>query len=381
MCYDTITKNDNRLSIKKEKERKMKRSKVFVALGLTAVLTVGCSSTKTSSSENPSPSVSEESLPEKTEETAASSETDEVYTIRVGISEAMDNPLGQTAQNIADEVNEKSNGRIQMQIFPSSQLGGPGEMLEAVGFGNLEMTICTPTDLVSFVPQYGVLTFPYLFADKETAYEVLDGEIGQELSGYAEKVGFKVLGYPEIGFRQITNNVRPITKLEDFSGIKIRTRGVNAHLETFKAFGANPVSVDFSELYSALQQKVVDGQENSTTNIYYNNFFEVQKYLSVTNTFYEAWAITMNNDNYNALPDDLKEILETAIANGVKENRETISAENDRYLEELRGLMEVNEIEESEMDRIIDAAHALYPEFSDEIGQELVQRVLKYVEN
>ena len=296
--------------------------------------------------------------------------------IRVGLSEAMDNPIGIFATEWKEEVEERTGGRVQMQIYPSGQLGGPREMLEAVGFGNSEVTICTPTDLSSFVPQMGVLNFAFLFPDAETAYAVMDGEIGEELGKYAEEAGFKVLGYPEIGFRQITNSVRPITKLEDFQGIKIRTRGAAIHLATFRALGANPVSVNFSELYSALQQHIVDAQENSTTNIYQNTFYDVQDYLSLVNVFYESWAVTMNNDFFNSLPEDIQTILVEACQEAVAHNREIVSGMNDEYLEKLEGVMAVNEVAPEEMARIVEVARSVYPDYAEEVGQEIYEQVM-----
>lgn len=356
----------------------MQRKLLALMAGLmVSCLAAGCSSQGTQTEGTGQQADRTESAAPETE--AADNQAEEEYVIRVGIPEAMDNPIGVTTQNIKDLAEEKSGGRLKLEIYPSNQLGGPREMLEAVGLGNLEMTVCTPTDLTSFVPEMGVLTFPYLFRDAQTAYEVLDGEIGQELSGYAQNAGFKVLGYPEIGFRHITNSVRPITKLEDFQGIKIRTRGVTAHLETFQEFGANPVSISFSELYAALQQKIVDGQENSTTNIYFNNFFEVQDYLSLTNTFYEAWSITINNDYFAALPEDLQNILQEAVNEAVKQDRENTSKQNDEYLEKLKEVMTVNEIAPEEMDRIVEAAQNLYPKFSEEVGEEIVNKVMEAI--
>ena len=303
------------------------------------------------------------------------SKSEKTYTIKVGLPEALDNPVGIMSTMIKNQVEKESNGRLKVELYPSNQLGGPREMLEAVGLGNIEMTVCTPSDLSSFVPEMGILTFPYLFKDEQQAYSLLDGEIGVELSAKAEKQGFKILGYPEIGFRQITNNVRPLTKAEDFNGIKIRARA-SAHQAAFKKLGANPASISFSELYAAMQQRVVDAQENSTTNIYFNNFYEVQKYLSVTNTFYDAWSITINNNFYQNLPSDLKIILQNAVDAGVVYNRLSTSAENAEYLDKLSELMQVNHIEPKEMDRIVSIAQSIYSDFADAIGRDLVDRVL-----
>lgn len=354
----------------------MKKALCITLIGLVVLGTLAGCTSKTPGSQTSSgpPPVSQPSS--SSAEEPASKET---FVIRVGLPEALENPIGVMSLQIKEQVEADSAGRLKLELYPSNQLGGPREMLEAVGLGNLEMTVCTPTDLTSFVPEMGVLTFPYLFKDSETAYKVLDGEIGQELSGYAEKVGFKVLGYPDIGFRHITNSLRPITCLEDFSGIKLRTRGVPAHLATFQAFGANPVSISFSELYAALDQKVVDGQENSATNIYFNNFFEVQTYLSVTNTFYESWSITINKDYFAQLPEDLQEILQKTIDDGVAQNRKATTEENAQYLEKLKEKMSVNEIAPAEMERIIQAAQDLYPQFAADVGEDIVNRVLETV--
>ncbi len=344
---------------------------LILSIALLGTMLAGCTATPAAPAAAPAAQETSAAEPEA---------SGDVYTLRVGLPEALDNPIGIMATEIKNIAEEKSGGRLVLDLYPSNTLGGPREMLEAVGFDNLEMTVCTPTDMTSFVPAMGILTFPYLFKDADAAHLLIDGDVGKELSEAAIDANFKVLGYPDIGFRQITNNIRPITCLDDFKGIKIRTRGVTAHMTTFKEFGANPVSVSFDELYAALQQKVVDAQENSPTNIYFNNFYDVQKYLSVTNTFFESWSIVMSNNIYESLPDDLKAILQEAVDEGVKNQRAACQSENDEYLAKLSELMEVNYIEDDKMAEIMAAAQALYPQFADEVGTELVDRVLQAIQ-
>ncbi|MDD3056848.1 MAG: DctP family TRAP transporter solute-binding subunit [Sphaerochaeta sp.] len=304
------------------------------------------------------------------------SETTQKFTINLGIPESLENPVGVMASEFKKIVEEKTDGNIKVQVFPSNQLGGPSEMIEAVQLGNQEMTVVTPAWVSAFVPQISVLSFPFLFETREKAYELLDGVVGDELKVAADKAGITILGFPEVGYRQVTNSKRPITKLEDFAGIKIRVQGDPVHIAAFKALGANPVSLNFSELYSALQQKVVDGQENSPTNIALNKFDEVQKYLSYTSILYDAWVIAMNKGFYDSLPENYKTIVQDAIKEVVPLQRK-LSAEADVvYREKLKATITSNEIEQKEMERIIESARSVYSQFNDKIGADLINKVL-----
>ena len=300
--------------------------------------------------------------------------------IRIGIPEALDNPIGVMSEEIKEKAESRSGGRITVEVYPSNQLGGPREMLEGVHLGTLEVTVCTPSDLGNFIPQMSVLAFPFLFKDRAQAYRILDGEIGDELSEYARKGGFEVLGYPEVGFRQILNSVRPITKLEDFQGIKIRLPGNPVRLAAFRALGANPVSISFAECYSALQQRVCDGLENSPTNLYFNKFYEVTKFMSMTGILYDAFAITMNKEIYDEMPADLQEILKTACKEAIDNQRKLNSEMDDKSVQEIAKFIPVNELEPAEADRIAEKARSVYSQFENEIGKELIEKVLKAVQ-
>lgn len=300
--------------------------------------------------------------------------------LRVGIPESLENPIGQMANEFKRLVEEKSGNKIKVEVYPSMQLGGVREMVESTQMGNQEIVICTPAWASSFVPQISVLSLPYLFKDSETAHRLTDGEIGNELIKYSRDQGFQLLGFPEVGFRQLTNNTRPVTKLEDFRGLKIRLQGDPVHIETFKAFGANPVSLNFAELYSALQQKVVDGQENISTNIFFNKFNEVQKYLSYTNTFYDAWLILMNKDIFEAFSPELQAVIQEAADESVAMQRKLIAEANAEYDRILEDSMISNRIVPAEMERIMEKARSIYPKFNSLIGEELIQKVLAAVE-
>ncbi len=297
--------------------------------------------------------------------------------LKVGFPEGLENPIGIMCQEFKKIVEEKTNGEITVDLFPSSQLGGIREMLEATRIGNQEIVICTTGWVSSFVPQMSVLSFPYLFPEKEVAYDLIDGEIGKELTEYGKAAGFQFLGFPEVGYREVTNSIRPIERLEDFKGIKIRMQGDPVQMASLRALGANPVSMDFSELYSALQQKVVDAQENTVTNIALNKFDEVQTYLSYTDIFYDSWVVAMNKNVFDGLTSEQQAIILDAMKEAIDLERRTVAeadAENAKKLEET---LIVNTIEPEEKERIIAQARTVYTQFDDLIGADLVDKVMK----
>ncbi len=301
--------------------------------------------------------------------------------IRCGTGEPLENsPIGMMLVKFKETVESKSNGTIEVKLYPSLQLGGLREMLEATKLGNQEIVVCTPAWGSAFIPQLSVLSFPYMFDSDATAYRLLDGEIGRELGAYADKAGFRILGFPTFGYRQVTNNVRPIRTVEDFAGIKLRLQSDPVHIATLKALGANPVAMNPAELYSALQQGVVDGQENSTTSTYLNKWHEVQKYLSLTKVFYDSWAIFMNKRFFDNLSAEHKSIITDAAREAVDYQRGLVTERNQEYLELLSKALEVNEVDTAELKRMADATRPVYGMFNDKIGAELVEKVLQAIE-
>ncbi len=168
-----------------------------------------------------------------------------------------------------------------MQIYPSNQLGNDQEALEQIKFNAVQMNLPSPAVLGNIVKDFNILTLPFIFPNEEIANQVVDGEWGKMLSSKLEKAGYVGLGYGNFGFRHVTNNVRPISKVSDMDGLKLRTMQNRAHLDAFRSLGANPTPMAFSELFSSLQQGVVDGQENPYTNIYSQRLYEVQNMYQI----------------------------------------------------------------------------------------------------
>lgn len=205
----------------------------------------------------------------------------------------------QALEFMAQQLKEKTDGRITIQIFPNSQLGSEREQIESVQLGNLDMTFISSAVLGAFNPQFFALDIPFMFKDRPGVYRVLDGDIGTQLLGSLEKVGIKGLAYWENGFRQLTNNVRPIRSPKELEGMKMRTMENEVHIAAWKAEGANPAPLAFGELFTALQQGTFDAQEGPINLFYDMKFYEVQKFITRTNHVYSPWPLLINPDVYN----------------------------------------------------------------------------------
>lgn len=220
-----------------------------------------------------------------------------------------DNPLNKAAEFFADDVAEASGGRIEVKLFGGGQMGDDRELVELAQEGTLDIAIPTVSKLSAWDPAFSAPEIPYVFPNRTVALMVLAGDFGAFLEPKLNDLGLTTVGWFENGFREMTNNVRPITKPDDLSGIKLRTMAVEAHIKSFGHLGANPTPMAFSELYSALQQNVVDGQENPLTNIVNNKMYEVQRYVSMTNHVYSAYIVVMNQATFEGMPADLQDVL------------------------------------------------------------------------
>lgn len=206
-------------------------------------------------------------------------------------------------------VEERTNGVVKVEIYPNSMLGSAPEYTEQIKMGLLELGLSTSGQLQQWVKEYAVVMTPFLFESYEHAHRVLDGPAGQYLAKLAEKEGFKILADWEWGFRQITNNVRPIYGPDDIAGLKMRCPLEFQLVEMYKALGATTTVIAFPELYMALAQGVADGQCNPLPTIYAQRFYEVQKYLAITNHVYNSQMLVMSKILWDKLPQDIQTVL------------------------------------------------------------------------
>jgi TRAP-type transport system periplasmic protein len=248
--------------------------------------------------------------------------------IRVAGNFAAEHSSSLAMAKFEEELERLSGGEIDVNIFPAQQLGGAAENVQAVKIGAIELMWVGTAYLTRTVPELEVIGLPFQFADRETAFAVVDGPVGAALDAKMAAEGMTSMGYMELGFRQLTNNVRPILKMEDIEGLKIRLQPNETHLATFRALGANPVAMDVKELYSALEQGVIDGQENPFAIINVAGYAEVQKYVSNTGHFFDFISVVSNKKWFDGLDADKQTMIREAMATAIAYQR-TLAAEQD----------------------------------------------------
>ncbi len=296
------------------------------------------------------------------------------FTFRLGHLQGTDHPYQKGAEKFRELLAEKTNGRIAVNIFPSSQLGNGRDQVEGLQLGTIHLHVGSVAPVANFAPKLNVLSLPYLFRDRGHAFQVLDGEIGQELSAELETKGIINLGFWENGWRHLTNDVRPIKTAADVSGLKVRVLESAAYVSYMKALGATPTPIPFGELYTALEQKVVDGQENPLAQIATNKFAEVQKYLTLNGHTYDAAVFLMSKTAYDQLPPDLQQAVREAAAEAAAYQRELSEQSEAEYLKQLKESgMQVEENPDLESFR--KAAEPVYREIENSIGADLIKRV------
>jgi tripartite ATP-independent transporter DctP family solute receptor len=275
-----------------------------------------------------------------------------------------------------DALQEEMGDAVEIEYFDGGTLGDEIVHMEMVRTGQLDV-VPIGSDAVQLDSKWAVFDMPFLFPDRETASRVLDGEIGQQLTeSMRESAGLQVLGFGEIGFRNITNNVRPVVTPADLEGLKLRTPGSKTRIMAFEMLGAAPVTMNIGELYLALQQGTVDGQENPLGNIKAFSWNEVQKYLSLSSHVYTPVTLAMNGQRWDSLSDEQKAAVGRAAAKAVEHSRQ-FGANNDAtLLDELSKDMQVNEID---IEAFQEAAKPIWDEIAPVAGEDFTAAVIGQV--
>ena len=255
-------------------------------------------------------------------------------------------------------VEERSGGAVNVDIYPNQQLGGDREYTEAAVQGNVTMGGPSTSNMASFVPALNAFDAPFVFSDYETVYKALDSDAGQALLDSLEVAGLKGLGYFENGFRNLTINGE-VNHLSDLKGLKIRTMENEVHLAIWQALGANPGPLAFGELYTALQQKSFDAQENPLEQIYNNKFWEVQDHVYMTQHVYTPYIIYMNLDAWNGLNEATQELIQQCIDEAVEHNRALCAENNLKCTDGINnsGKSQVYPVSEELLQEMIDACN------------------------
>jgi tripartite ATP-independent transporter DctP family solute receptor len=218
-------------------------------------------------------------------------------------------------------VQERTNGQVRIEIFHAGQLGNDNAILSGTRGGVIDLALTGNPFFAGINPRQSALDLPGIIRSFGHAYKVLDGPIGAEIRTELEQYNFKGLGFPEIGFRNLTNSRRPVVKLEDVAGLKIRTTPNPSHMKAFQLLGANPVPMPYTEVFTALESRTVDGQENPITLIQSAKFYEVQKYLTLTQHAYTTAVFVMNLKKFQSLPPAAQKVLETTALEVIREQR------------------------------------------------------------
>ncbi|MCL5045454.1 MAG: DctP family TRAP transporter solute-binding subunit [Actinobacteria bacterium] len=299
---------------------------------------------------------------------------DDVLTIKFAHAASKEHPYHVGALKFAELVSQKSNGKMKVEIFSDAQLGSEREEAEGVRMGTINMaTVAAEGAIPNWVPEMQVFGLPFLFRDRSHAYSVLDGPIGAELSKKLEAQGFKNLGYWEIGIRHLTNKVRPVNKPADVKGLKIRVQESKVWIAHMKALGALPTPIPFGELYSALQQGVVDGQENPITTIQSMRFYEVQKYVALTAHTYSPAVVIVNPQFYAKLTPDQQKIIQDAVKETASYQRQYVQTKEKEGIDFLKGKGIV--ITEPDRAAFAEATKNVVNEIKDQVPPELVDRI------
>jgi len=292
--------------------------------------------------------------------------------IRFGYGLNEQSNQGRAAKLFAQEVEKASGGKMKVRAIGAAALGPDTQMQQALVGGAQEMMVGSTATLVGITKEMALWDTPFLVNNAKEADALLDGPVGDKVKVKLEEKGLVGLVYWENGFRNLTNSKRPVTKLEDLDGVKLRVMQNNVFLDSFKTLGANAVPLPFSELFSALETKAVDGQENPYNTILSSKFYEVQKYLTVTNHVYSPWIVTASKKWWDSLSADEKKVLMDAAKKSRDFERQDTRAEAAKALVDLKAKgMQINELSPAEAARMRDKLTRVNASIATNVGMDL----------
>lgn len=299
-------------------------------------------------------------------------------TLRIAGNFAAAHSSSKAMEGFAADLKTSTNGALEADLFPGMQLGSARENVDAVRAGTIFGTWIGPGFLSRLVPEIEAISLPFVFNDAATAFRVIDGPVGAKLNEKMADKGFLVLGWMELGLRNVTNSKRPIKTVEDLAGLKIRLQPNETHLATFRALGASPISMDVKELYSALQQGVVDGEENPYSIIAANRYFEVQKYLTNTGHFFDFIVVVVNKKQFEALSAEKKAAISAALKTAVTAQRAAAAEEQKTSLKELQDKgMDYTMLTPEARAQFLARSAGVVDEVKKRAGADLVDLVIK----
>ena len=296
--------------------------------------------------------------------------------LKIALAQVKEHPFSLGAQKFADLVAEKSGGKIKSKLFPGATLGGDAQVISSLQGGTVEATVVSTGLLSTMIKEYGVFYLPLIFDDVREADAVVDGPVGRKLLDRLPDKGLIGLAYWEHGYRDMTNNKRPVAKWEDMQGLKIRVIQIPIFVDIFNGLGANAVPMPFPELYTALEQGAVDGQETALPTIETAKFDEVQKYLSTTHHVYDPLVVLFSKKTWDRLSDDERRILAEAARETAPYQRQLNREREVRMLESVKAKgMVVTDLSREERARMREHLKPVTEKYTSEVGAELVEEL------
>lgn len=306
---------------------------------------------------------------------AASQAAEEInrHNFKVAFVMAKDHPHGLGANKFAEILKEKSHGKMKVMVFANGTLGGDAQVIPSVQGGTVDMTMVTPGLLSGIEKSFGLYGMPFLFKNSAEVDAVLDSPVGQSLLTKLEPHGLVGLGYWDHGFRHVTNSRRPVQTVEDIKGLKLRLMQIPSAIESFRALGANVVPLSYTELYTAMETRTVDGQENPLAAIEASKFYEVQKYLSLTGHFYDPLVVIFSKRTWDKLNETERELVRSASLEAQAYERKV---SRDMAVSSLKALakhgMQINEVAPAEIERMREVVRPTVEKLVAEYGPELM---------
>ena len=346
----------------------MKKFVIFSVLTCMLAL-VGCSSQSSSPSASPTPAPAANG--------ATPAETAAPKVMKLAVVTAKERSLTKGLEKFGEILEKESGGSIKVEVYADGQLGGDRAVFDAMKVGTIQGSTMSSGPIAVDVPRFTALDLPFLFKDEKTAYEILDGSIGKELLDELPSVGVIGLNYWENGFRNLTNGKRDVRTVEDIKGLRIRTLENELHIDMWKEMGAIPTPMAFTELFTALEQGVVDGQENPAGNVTSSKFYEVQKYYTKTGHIYNASPFLISKKFWDSLSDKEKEMV-TKAADEAKDFQRQLNQEETKTAEEYlkNSGMTVTELSAEEKQAFYEKVQPIYQKYSAQLGEDFVKKLM-----
>lgn len=305
------------------------------------------------------------------------------YIMKVSHVVSASTPKGKAADFLEKRIEELTAGKIDVQVFPNSQLYGDGEEIKALVMDNVQVIMPSLSKFTSIAPEMQLFDLPFIFRDKSHLYKVMDGEVGSILKSKVDaKKQMIALDYWDAGFKHFSTNAKPIILPEDAAGKKYRIQSSKVLEAQFKAIDGNPQVLPFSEVYSALQQGVVDGTENPLSNFYTKKFHEVQSSVTLSSHGYLGYLVVMSEKFWNKLPKDIQANVTQAMKEATELERKESAIEDAKIMEDLRkyakdtNKLEIIELTPEQKQKWEKTMSVVYPKFYDVIGEDLIKKAI-----